>query len=94
MAFHKALQRHSLACVGLEFEVSPFDPCLRFVFRVSGGEVGALTAHIDDSLACGEPDILLEVRQYLGRRSGDLKVKEKALVHVGMEPSQANDFSD
>ena len=88
MAFHKALQRHSLACVGLEFEVSPFDPCLRFVFRVSGGEVGALTAHIDDSLACGEVDILL------GRRSGDLKVKEKALVHVGMEPSQANDFSD
>ena len=82
-----------MASVGLKFRAPSFGPCLHFVFRVSGGEVGSLTAQTDDSLACGEPDILLEVRQYLGRRSGDLKVKEKALVHVGMEPSQANDFS-
>ena len=44
----------SLATVGLEFQVSSHDPCLHFVFRSAGGEAGALNAHIDDVLGCGE----------------------------------------
>ena len=31
--------------VGLRFEVSPYDPCLYFVFGKTGGAVGAFTTH-------------------------------------------------
>ena len=47
----------SPSAVGLRFEVSSFDPRLYFVFRTSGGAVGAIGTHIDDILSCGEADL-------------------------------------
>ena len=40
----------SFSGVGLRFEASSFDPRLFFVFRKSGGRVGAIATHIYDFL--------------------------------------------
>ena len=53
----------------------------------------AITTHLIDILGCGEQDILLEARNYLGRRLRDLEVRGKSSVHVGVELSQATDCS-
>ena len=96
-AFRETLRRYLLraressAPVGPNFQVSTFQPCLSFVFRGSGGAVGALTSHPHDVLGCVEADILLRARKYFGSRRGGLKVGEQSFVHVGMEVSQATD---
>ena len=98
-AFHGAPGRHlvesakSLACVGLKFQVSSFDPRLNFIFRKSGGTVGAVAARIGDISGRSRPDLLSGVRGFLEHRFGGLKGQEKSFAHVGMGVSQANDFS-
>ena len=57
-----------LGRAGSKIRVSSYDPCLYFVFRDSGGAVGALPADTDDILACGEPGTFLRARACLGRR--------------------------
>ena len=52
-----------------------------------------LTSNIDDTLGCGEQDILLGAHDYSGRRFGDLKVQEKSRAQAGVELSAARDFS-
>ena len=54
--------------------------------------MGALATQVGDVLGCGEPDILLKVRKYLGRRFEGLQVQAQSFVHVGMGMSLANDF--
>ena len=77
----------------IEFLVSTFDPRKYFVLRGSGVAVGTLTTHTDDVPGCGEPDILLEERKYLGRRFGDSDAQEQYFAHVGVDLPEANDFS-
>ena len=47
-----------MARVGLKSQELSFGRCLQFVFRGSGGAVGALTTHMDGILGFGEPDVL------------------------------------
>ena len=70
----------SLSRVGLRFEVSSFGPRLYFVFRKSGGAVGAAATPTGDILGCGEPDLLLKVRRFPKKRFGKLKVQEESFV--------------
>ena len=49
---------------------------LVFILRISGGAVAAITAHTDDILGCGEPDLFLKSRRFLEIRFGQLKVQE------------------
>ena len=55
---------------GLKFEAPRFDPRRYFIFRISGRAVGAITTHNDDSLGCGETDLLLKVRFFWGSGLG------------------------
>ena len=48
---------------------------------------------IDDVLGCGEPDLLLKVRCFRGKRKGKLEVQEKSFAQVGEEVAQEEDFS-
>ena len=79
--------------MGLEFQVSPFDPRAYFISRKSGGAAGDIATHTDDILRCGEPDISRNVRSFPEHRSGDLDVREQSVAYVGMEARQSNDFS-
>ena len=72
--------------VGRRFDLSPFGPCVYFVFRKWGTAVGAIATHIDDVSGRGEPDLSLE------ERLGKLAAQEGAVAHVGMELSQEEDF--
>ena len=71
-AFHRSLTRYllnselSTKCIALRCQASTFDPCLLLVFRDHGQAVGAFTAHIDDILRCGEPDVPIEPRLFFG----------------------------
>ena len=66
VAFHLTSHSNSLrteessAKVGQKIQVSSFDQRLSFIFRGSGGATGALTAHSNDGLGCGETGILLK----------------------------------
>ena len=64
-----------------------------FVFRKSGWAVGAATTHIEDILECGEPDLLLKVRRFLGNCFSKLKVQGESCAHGGVELAQEGDFS-
>ena len=77
---------------GPKFKVTSSDPCLHFVFRGSGDAVGAPTPPSGDVLSSGRPGILSKARQDSGRRSGGLEVQGQSSVHVGVEPSKANDL--
>ena len=55
--------------------------------------MGALATHVGDVLGRGEPDVLLQVRDYLGRRSGALQVQGQSPRRVGTEVPKGNDFS-
>lgn len=84
-ASHRALQHclantvDSSARMGIRFQVSSAGPRLNFVFRNGAGAVRAVSTHVDDSLGCGEPDVLSKVRIFLGHRLGAMKVQEKPL---------------
>ena len=54
---------------------------------------GAFATHIGDILGCGEPGVMEKLRQFLELRFGELKLREKHCVRVGMEFSQNNSFS-
>ena len=90
-AFRRYLKRHllnsdlSMKCVSLRGQAPTVDPCLIFVFREAGNSVGAPTAHIEDTLGCGEPDVLTTMRICLDRRFGELKLQESPFVRVDME---------
>ena len=79
--------------VGLLCQVSAFDPCLFFVFRETRRPAGAFTTHIDDILGRGGPDVLPKIRDFSGRRFGELKLPDAAFVDVGMELEHDSDFS-
>ena len=64
-----------------------------FVFRKSGGAVGAIATHIDGIPGCGGPDLPLNVRRFSEKWSGKLKVQEKPFVRMSMVLAQAKDFS-
>ena len=49
-----------LAKVSRKYQVSPCAPRLYFIFRGSGGAVGALATHIDDVLGCGRAGHFVE----------------------------------
>ena len=68
------------------------DPCLNFVFRKSGGAVGAVATQIDYFLGRGETGALSETRAVLGHPFTASKVRRETFLHVGMELSQENDF--
>ena len=55
--------------------------------------MGALATHCDDVRGRGGPDAPRAVRKYLVRRFGRVKARGRPLANVGMEASQANDFS-
>ena len=79
--------------VRLRCQVSNSDPCLFFVFRESGSAAGVFTAHIDDIIGCGGPDVLSKILQFSERRFGELKLQESFFVHVGMDVPRKSDFS-
>ena len=89
--FRQKLQRYLLrsedssAHADLKFQISTFGPCLRFLFRSSGGATGAPTTHIDDVRGCGGPGTLLQVQKYWERRFGGFKAQEQNFVHAGTE---------
>ena len=89
--FRQNLQRYLLrsedspAHAYLKFQISTFGPCLRFVFRGSGGAAGARTTHIDDVRDCGGPGILLKVQKYWGRRFGGFRAQEQNFAHAAAE---------
>ena len=43
-------------------------------------------------LGCGEPDLLLRARCFLGRRVGKLKVEEESFAQAGAAPAREKDF--
>ena len=94
VTFHRPARKYLLgaeellAAVGLRFEVSSFDPRPYFVFRKSGGAVGAITRQIDDISDCGGPHLLLQARYFLENRFGKLEVQEKSFLCAGMELAQ------
>ena len=82
VAFRRSLQERllnselSLAKVGLQYEVSPFDPCLYFVFRGGGGAVGAFTTHSDHNAGRGEPGVIAKPGAvFWGRASGSRRLR-------------------
>ena len=93
-AFRRSPQKYSLtsahlpANVGLRFRGPSVDPCSYFVFRKAGGGVGAFTTHIDDSVECGEQDVLAKISVFLDYRLGPTKVQESLFVHVGTRVSK------
>ena len=58
-----------LAPADVKLQISTFWP-LYFVFRGSGGAVGALATENGAVRSCAEPGIFLKVRKYSGRRLG------------------------
>ena len=64
-----------------------------FVFRKSGGAVGAITTHMDDISGCSGPDLSLEARRFLDKRLSKLELREKSSAHVGVDGAQGDDFS-
>ena len=74
----------SLAEVGLEFEVSSFDPCLFFVYRRDGGAVGDFATRIDDILGRGAWGVPSKTRAFLELRFGKLKVQESPFARAGV----------
>ena len=70
------------------FKVSSFVSRLYFVFRESGGTAGARATRLGNILGRGEPCALPEVRAYLSRRFGRLKVQGKSFAPVGLELSR------
>ena len=99
VAFRQSPQKHlvsselSLTKVGMENKVLPFGPCMYSVFREGGGAIGASTANTDGISGCGGPGVLGETQTYSGARFGVLKLQESSFAHVGIEVSQANDYS-
>ena len=99
VAFRRSRKKHLLNSeeymnkVGSRCQVSNFDPCLFSVFRETGSAVGAFTAHIDDIVGCGEPDVPSKIRQFAEQRFGELKLQESSFLHVGAELAQRSDFS-
>ena len=79
--------------VGLRRQASTFDPCLFFVFLDGGQAVGAFAAHIGDILGCGEPDVLIRLRNCSEQRSGELKLQEESSARVHMECVHDSAFS-
>ena len=79
--------------MNFKFQMSPFDPCLYFIFRGNCGAVGAIAAQIEDIHVCGVPDVSSKLRGLSDRRFRDLKLRGKSSAHVGTEASQANDLS-
>ena len=61
-----------------------------YVFRKSGGAVGAIATRIDDISGCGEPDLLLKVQRFLEKRFGKFKVQDASAVRVGMGLDRGN----
>ena len=61
--------------------------------RKDDGAVGAVAAHIDDALGCGELGVLGRTNQFLDTWFGKSKPQESAFVHVGMEMSPEKDYS-
>ena len=53
----------------------------------------AIAKQIEDTLGCGEPQVLSPVRQYSEQRFGAQVAEEKSSVYVGMEMSKNSDFS-
>ena len=72
--------------VGRRFELSPFGPRMYFVLCKWGTALGVIATHIDDVSGRGEPDLLLE------ERLGKLAAEEGSFAHVGMAPSQEEEF--
>ena len=64
-----------------------------FVLRRDGGSVGAFSAQIDDILRRGAPGVPENTRTSSEARAGELKSQETSFAHVGIEPSQAGDYS-
>ena len=99
MAFRRPLQEYpansavSLAQVGLQYRASPFGPHFYFVYRKEGRSAGAFTTQIDDILGCGEQDVLSRTRTFLEARFRKLRLQEPSIAHVGMEASQADNYS-
>ena len=97
-ALRRSLQKQSVnsidspSKVGLKFGVSSSGPRLCFVFRKTGGVVGAITQQTHGSLGYGEPDILKKARRFLDHRLGKLKVQGKPSENVGVEMDPMGDF--
>ena len=70
-----------------------FRPLPLLHFSGTGSAAEAPATHIDDLLGCGECDALPKVREYLGRRFGDLKLRGSPFVYAGMGLAQECDFS-
>ena len=77
----------------LRCQASAFDPCLFVVFRSQGQAVGVFTAHIDDILGCGEPDVLPKIRGFPEQRFGTMKLQRNSFARVGTELKQGANFS-
>ena len=54
--------------------------------------MGATTTHIDDILGCGESGTMANLRAYLAKRCGAMKIQDTTCTHVGAEISQSQDF--
>ena len=96
--FHRALKKHllnsdeSLKQVGLRCRILTLGPCLFFIFRTTGSAVGVFATRTHDVLGGGEPDVLIRIRKFPGRRLGELKLQESSFLHVGMELAQESEF--
>ena len=78
--------------MGLKFQASLSGPWVHPISSEGGRAVGAITAHIGDTIGCGEPDIPSRVRGPSVHRFQDSKGQGKPSAHVVVELSQANDF--
>ena len=98
VAFYETLNDHplggqdSFAMMGLDSQVSKFDPRSYSAYRARGGAVGVPTTHIDDALGFGWRDVLKSVKCYLERRFEVLKDQEQASAHVDVDLHQEKGF--
>ena len=72
----------------LRLEASKFDPCLSFVFRISGSAAGVIATQSDELLGFGERDILQKMEKFLAARLGPAKVQKDNFSHIGMDVLQ------
>ena len=100
VAPHCSLQKHlvksdlPLARKRWQYAVSSFDPCPCSVFRKGGGAASAFTTNIEDNLGCGAPGVPGRAKDIPGTHFGELELQESSFVHVGMELSEEQDYSE
>ena len=66
---------------GLRLAAPPCDPCLYHIYRATGGDVGAITTQMDDTLECCESMSPALGLRFLERRFGDLSLQERSRIY-------------